>query len=63
MKFKAANVPKISAALLPTVTAAPTTPQLISFPTPTGLISIDKVPSPSRASVTNPVGILSNAFI
>ena len=62
MKFKAANVPMISAALLPAVTAAPTTIQFMSLPSPTGLISIDNVPSPSRASVTNPVGIFSNAF-
>jgi hypothetical protein len=62
MKFKAANVPMISAALLPAVTAAPTTTQFMSLPSPTGLISIDNVPSPSKASVTNPVGILSNAF-
>ena len=62
MKFKAANVPMISAALLPAVTAAPTTTQFMSLPSPTGLISIDNVPSPSKASVTNPVGIFSNAF-
>jgi len=47
---------------LPAVTAAPTTTQFMSLPSPTGLISIDNVPSPSKASVTNPVGIFSNAF-
>ena len=61
MKSKAANVPMLSSALLPTVTAAPMK-VIVSLPSPIGLLSINNVPAPSKASVTNPVGILSNAF-